>query len=30
MSGLPFLQKPFILELRDSVVALLGPIPPLQ
>ena len=30
MSGLPFLQKPFTeTALRDSIKALLGPIPPL-
>lgn len=30
VSGLPFLQKPFTLDaLRDSIEALLGPIPPL-
>lgn len=29
MSGLPFLQKPFTrTELRDSIEALIGPIPP--
>ena len=31
MNGLPFLQKPFTLTaLRDSIEALLGPIPQLQ
>ena len=29
MSGLPFVQKPFTLTaLRDSIEALIGPIPP--